>query len=474
MASPGIIGVTLVLYMAVMLWIGRIAHARISSVEDYVLAGRRLGLGLATPTLLATWFGAGTLLVATDQVRAEGMHAAALDPIGAGCCLLLAGWWLAKPLWSMGLLTLPDFYGRVYGPRADRLAAMLMIPGFYGWIAAQFVALAQVVELYLGLSPTVGLPLVAAVGLIYTLVGGMWAVTLTDAVQVALMVLGLFVIGAEVLLELGGGGFGDGVTRFFAEVPAAKLQVLPTGETAAAWMALFAAGALGNLPGQDLTQRIFAARSAEVARSACVIAGLLYLTIGMVPLFIGLAADVLLPGVEDQAILVVLAGHLLHPVLAVLWVVTVVSAVLSTIDSAILAPSTVLAHNLLARGHDDLRVHHGAVVFTTAASLAVAYVGESAWSLLETAYELGLVSLVVPLLGGLWWPGRSERTCLLTMVVGSLVWAAHVGLGEDLLFGSPVPRGLGAAGLASLVFVASGLWDGRRQSAALGTSMPSQ
>ncbi|MCA9712408.1 MAG: hypothetical protein KDK70_41615, partial [Myxococcales bacterium] len=174
-----IVGVSLVLYLGVMVALGAWAQRRVETVEDYVLAGRRLGLGLATPTLLATWFGAGTLLAATDEVRAEGLRAAALDPLGAGVCLVLAGLLVARPLWRMGLLTLPDFYGRRFGPRAERVAALVMVPGYFGWIAAQLVALSEIVDLYLGVPVAWSLPLVAALGAAYTLTGGMWAVTLT-------------------------------------------------------------------------------------------------------------------------------------------------------------------------------------------------------------------------------------------------------------------------------------------------------
>lgn len=457
------VALALLVYLAGMLVLGLVARDRTADVEGYVVAGRRLGLGLATPTLLATWFGAGTLLAATDAVREEGLRAAALDPFGAGLCLVLAGLWIARPLWRMRLLTLPDFYARSYGRRAEVAAGAVMVPGYLGWIAAQLVALSAVVELYLGLPHAVALPLVAVAGVAYTLLGGMWAVTLTDLVQMVLVVAGVLLLGAVTLAELGDGGVVVGWTRLVTDTPADKLAVLPAAGEVLPWVGLLAAGALGNLPGQDLTQRIFAARSEGVAQAACLLAGGLYLTLGCVPLAIGLAADLLLPGEVTEAILPALAHHLLHPGLAVVLVVTVISAVLSTLDSAILAPASVIAHNLWrAPGAEHVGRYRWAVAGVATASFGLASAGQSAWDLLQTAYEASLVGLLVPLLGGLWWPGRSERTALLAIASGTALWAAHLVAGYDTLVGTALPIGLAGLACSALAFVGSGWLDGRR------------
>ncbi len=68
--------------------------------------------------------------------------------------------------------------------------------------------------------------------------------------------------------------------------------------------------------------------------------------------------------------------------------------------------------------------------------------------MLEASYELGLVSLMVPLLGGLYWPA-SERTALATMAVGTVLWGAHLLAGSEVFLGTTVPVGLGATGAAA-------------------------
>jgi len=419
----------IVLYISVMYGIAWLARRRITTAEDYIVAGRRLPFSLAWMTLLATWFGAGTLLTATDEVRREGLHAAALDPLGAGLCLILAGIFVAGPMWRMQLLTLPDFFRRKYGRTAEVLSAAIMVPSYFGWIAAQFVALAGILELYFGLDPRIGIAVVAIVGGGYTVMGGMWSVTLTDSVQISLVLVGVVVLGLVVFGQLGDGSFAAGLARLPAELPAHKLDWIPTADLQAftGWVAVLAIGALGNLPGQDLLQRIFAARSQRVAQGACLFAGVAYLAFGMIPVALGLGANLVDSG-ADRSVLPILANAFLSPPVAIVFVVAVFSAVLSTIDSAIIAPSSVLAQNVLgpALGADPLRLNRWATVIVTAGSLLVAYAGESAYSLLESAYAATLVGLLVPMMFGLYTRPRHPASAVASILLGTGIWLVHL------------------------------------------------
>lgn len=466
-----ILAVTVVAYAALMLAIGWWARGKVETSEDFLVAGRRLPLILAAPTLLATWFGAGTLLTATDEVRAGGLRMAALEPFGAGLCLILAGLLLAPKLWRMRLLTLGDFYRRRFGVRAERWSAALMVPSYFGWIAAQYVALAGMLEISFGLPVSIGLVLVAALGVAYTLLGGMWSVTATDAVQILLVILGLFALAWAVLTELGGPV--PGLRQIWAALPADKRIVIPHEDATAllGWLGVLAIGALGNLPGQELAQRMFAARSERTAVWACHLAGLAYLSVGLIPLGIGLAAELLAPGAPEQSTLTTLAQLFLSPGMAVIFTLVLMSAVLSTIDSAILSPASVLAQNLVwpvwrerlePRGWTQLRVNRACVAIVGGGALITAYLGEDAYALLEDAYALGMVSLLVPLLLGLHSERGGEQAALLAMALGTGAWLLHLAAGTQQFLGGwwpsawvALPVGLSCAGLALVGYLAA-------------------
>jgi Na+/proline symporter len=438
-------------YVLVMFIISYIAQKRIANVDDYVVAGRRLPLMLASATLLATWFGAGTLLTATDKVREDGVTGATLDPIGAGFCLLFVGIFFAAPLWRMKLRTLPDFFRIRFDVRSEVTASILMIPPYMGWIAAQFMALGGMLHLFFGIPLNVGVAIVALVGVGYTLMGGMWAVTLTDALQVLILIIGLTIMSIVILHTLGIGDLSAGWQRLMSQPPD-RLQLIPTASVAAfaGWLSVFCAGSLGNIPSQDVMQRVFSSRSSNVARNACIIAGVLYLLIGMMPILVGLAAPLLLPSDSKTATLPLLAKLFMHPALAIVMILTIMSAVLSTIDSAILAPATVLAQNLLKRSPklqkiDELVLNRITVLIIGFASLGVAYLGQSAYSLLESGYELGMVSLMAPLALGMWLKRRSNIGIISSMWVGTIVWMLHQALSIKYFFGissAKLPVGL--------------------------------
>jgi len=469
-----LLGGSILLYVVGMYALGLWARGRIQDATDFLVAGRRLPLSMAWMTLMATWFGAGTLLAATDEIRREGVERAALDPFGAGCCLLLAGLFLARPLWRMGLLTIADFFRRRFGPRAEVISALILVPSYFGWVAAQFVALAGMLELVFGLDLRIGLVLVALVGMGYTWLGGMWSVTLTDVVQISLVLFGLIVLSISALTQLstslgpsdplGDGSTWSGLRIVLERTPPEKLRPIPLEslEALAAWVGIFCVGALGNLPGQDLMQRVFSAKSERVASRACLIAGTVYLSFGLLPILLGLVANLIFPDQLDRAVLPALAGLFLSPPLAVIFTVAVLSAVLSTIDSAILSPSSVLAQNVLERWNrgriSSLALNRFCVVLVTAASLFMAYLGESAYALLEDAYELVLVALFVPLVLGIYLaPSRSGRPAVASMLTGFGLWLAHEIAGWGLFLEPWLYEGQGLALPSSLAITVASL-----------------
>ncbi len=455
-----LLGITIIIYLIVMYVIGYIAERNIHNVEDFIVAGRHLPLSLAWMSILATWFGAGTMLTASDEVRKGGLQKAALDPLGCGFCLLIAGMFVAAPMWRMNLLTVPDFFRRKFGPKAELISSCILVPSYFGWVAAQFTALADVLKMFFRIPSAWGVFLVAVVGTGYTIMGGMWSVTLIDAVQIILVIAGLLVMAAVVLLKLGNGDLWAGLERIGAETDPNMLIVIPTSDAVAlmGWIGVFAIGALGNIPGQDLLQRVFASNSERTAKRACYVAGVLYLLIGVIPLLLALAGNLLFPQSMDQRILPTMTQAFLHPVLAVVFLLALLSAVLSTIASAILSPAAVMAQNIIPRfgEADTLKSNRLSILFVALCSVVLAYLGESAYELLEEAYLLTLVGMFVPLMIGLYSFPKSGRAAIASMLVGMGLWVVHFAMGWET-FLEPLPGFSGWQLPFSLAATASGL-----------------
>ncbi|MCA9716695.1 MAG: hypothetical protein KC468_18630 [Myxococcales bacterium] len=422
MSQP--LAIAIFVYLALILALSLWARARIHDAEDYIVAGRRLPLALTLPTVLATWFGAGTLLATTDEVRVTGLRVTALEPYGAALALVLVGLFYARPLWEARLLTVQDYFARSFGPRVERVAALYTI-GYLGWIATQLVGLAGILEVFFAIPQPVGIVLVAAVATAYTLMGGMWSVTLTDALQMGLALVGLVWLGVEVLGALGGGvAAAERITR---ELPAEALVMIPRESAAEllTWIDLLLSGTVALIASQDLLQRVFAARSAAVARRACVSAGVLYALLGSVAVLIGLSSPLVLGDGVTSSILAHVAQRLLSPGPLVLFMLTVLSLVLSTLDSALLAPATVLAQNLLrpllgARA-SVLTLTRLSVLGFGVASAALALAGERAFTLLSSSYALGVAPFLL-LSFAMWRAPRREASGLALLLLGLTTW----------------------------------------------------
>ena len=421
------IAIALAVFFAVLFALAFWASRRIESEVDFIVAGRRMPGWVSFSTLLATWFGAGSLLISADAVYAEGVIVTALEPFGVTTCLLLAAMFLVKRLRREEVLTVADIIGSRFGRTAEVLLAVYSF-SYIGWIAAQLIGLGGMVHLFLGIDMTSAIVVVAVVLTLYTLMGGMWSVAITDVFQLVLLAVGLIYLSASVFSVLGQGSVVNGVTELFARTDPAALDWFPTDnvDQFVYWLGLYIVGALGSLSAQDLAQRIFGAKSTAVAQRACTAAALVYIPLAILPVLLGLAARLLLDE-NASSVIPALASQFLSPTVAVIFILTIAAAVTSTIDSAMLAPASTLAQNLLrpmlGGRIPTLLLVRMCVVVISLASVAAALSGTRALDLLQGSYALGIPPLVV-VMGALYQRTFYAAAAIVTLVAGLLLWAS--------------------------------------------------
>ncbi|MCA9206470.1 MAG: hypothetical protein KDA59_25630, partial [Planctomycetales bacterium] len=155
---------------------------------------------------------------------------------------------------------------------------------------------------------------------------------------------------------------------------------------------------------------------------------------------------------NPQGILGTLAHEFLSPMLKAVFVVSLISIIVSTATSAVLSPATVLAHNLFGRftsfGRRPLLMERTAVLLVVIGSVVMAYTGETILGLLETSVATVLVGLFVPLVVGIYGRRHRERAALLAMLLGIGVWAGRELLEAILL---PPAEDVAAADYPALV-----------------------
>ena len=148
--------VAIVGYVLVQFAIGTWVSRRMASEADYILAGRRLGVGLVTFSVFATYFGAEAIVASGGAVYENGLAGALVDPVGYAAAIIIVGVFFARALWSRGLTTFADLFRQRYSAGVERLVVVVLLPGSVIWAAAQVRAFGQVMESQLRDGPQVG------------------------------------------------------------------------------------------------------------------------------------------------------------------------------------------------------------------------------------------------------------------------------------------------------------------------------
>lgn len=408
-------------YIVLQLGLGFLLSRRIHTEADYLLAGRRLGLSISVLTLFSTWFGAEACLGAAGVIYQEGLSGSVADPFAYGICLLLMGLFFAVPLWKRNLTTLADFFRQRYAPSVAQLAAVLMIPSSLLWAASQMRAFGQVLSASSHLDISVAITLSAAVVVIYTISGGLWADAITDVVQGLMLIVGLTSLFVVVLMQ-------TTPEHLSIAFTAERLNLFQSGsilQQLEAWLVPIC----GSVVAQELVARALAAKSAHVASRSALIASALYMLFGTIPVLLGLLGIALLPNLSDAEKLLPIAAHTyLPPVLYVLFIGALFSAILSTVDSTLLAASALLAHNVILPMRPDMsetakvRINRlGVGLFGIAAYCLALYVS-SIHELVKLASAIGSAGVFVVVAVGLFSPLGQKYSATVALLAGALVW----------------------------------------------------
>ncbi len=408
--------------------IGYWASRRVKTAGDFMLAGRSLPILLSSSALFATWFGSETVFGASSEFLQGGLYAVIEDPFGAALCLILFGVFFARKLYTMNLLTLGDFFKVRYGPRTELLSSALMAPPYVGYIAAQLVAMGLILNVVSGVDVWVGVVASAVVVTFYTYIGGMWAISITDFVQSIIIVVGLVVLAVVLSNKAGGVG------AVFSEVHPDTFRFLPQAEwrDVTAYFAAWSVLGLGSIPSQDVFQRAMSSGSANTAVKSCYYAAGLYLTVAMLPLFISLCTKHLYPeqvNGDTQLTLPMMVLNYTHPVVQILFFGSLLSAIMSTTSSAILAPAAIFSENLVRplsgqrfNDHQMLWLTRGSVLLFSALATVMACVRTNIYELVGESSVLSMVTLLAPLAFGVYWRRANAAGAMFSMTVGFAAW----------------------------------------------------
>lgn len=422
----------LLVYVVLQLLLGVWVSRRIRTEDDYLVAGRSLGPIMATASIFATWFGAETCVGAAGEVYRHGLSAISSDPFGYGLCLLLFGLVFAAPLWSQKLTTLADLFRTRFSPGVERLVALLLIPGSLLWASAQIRAFGHVLSASGGISPQVGIGLAALLAVTYTSFGGLLADAYADLIQGSVLIVCLVALAVAVVSGTGG------LSPTWETLTSAPRAVEAPAQGGLVTLNAWAVPVLGSLFAQELVARTSASRSRAVARRSALVAACAYLLIGCIPVLLGAIAHHTLPDADPEQVLATLAQKHLPKAGYIIFAGALVSAILSTVDSALLVCGSLVSHNLSSLVVGELPDRHrlwlarASVVTLSVVAYLLARSADSVHALVQSASAFGSAGVLVAGTFGLFTRqgGRlSAYAALLSGVLG-YVYAEYVAQSE--------------------------------------------
>ena len=317
-------------YFVLVLLAGLAFSRRMKNLEDFFLASRNLSAGLIFLSLTASWFGATSILVSTDEAMRTGLSAFWIMGVPAVFTVLILVFFLARPLQRLPIMTIPDLVELRYGRLVRHLASGLIIWYMVLLAASQMVALGQFLKMFLGLSYLAGLGLATAVVLLYSTTGGLRSVVFTDVVQFFLLVAGT----AGLVIWLGGRWSGTAIADIAVRSGKAGYFDLfhNLEENALIAFSFILAWTISPIA----LQRIQAARGVREARTGLfATAGMLFLLYAFVT-FVGMASILIFSGqpLSHPLVSEIIASKVGLRFGGVLFV-GVLAAILSTMDTAI-------------------------------------------------------------------------------------------------------------------------------------------
>jgi sodium/proline symporter len=348
-----VILVSLIAYKLVLIGIGFWAASRIHDEADFLLGSRKLGPWVAGLSYAASTSSAWLLLGYSGFVFTFGVGALWMVPgIWAGYVIMWA--WFgprireesAAHAWVTPTQFLCANTDARSAHRIAALASALIAFCFIFYIAAQFDAAATAFVTNFNMGSTSSLLLGASIILVYCLLGGFWAASVTDTLQAVVMMLAALLVPAFAVIEAGGPlnilqnlANGDGA---FLDPTAGHGGFLLLGMVLG-----FAGIGLGTLGQPQLLARLMAVRGERERRLGFAIAFTWGVTVYIGMTWLALAARSLAVEVgQGEQLFYLLAGELLPPMLAGIVIAAVLSAVMSTVDSLLLAASAAVAHDL--------------------------------------------------------------------------------------------------------------------------------
>ena len=387
-------------YFSGMIAIGVVSRRKVRGADDFFVAGRRGSSWLITGSLVATIVGGSATVGMAGLGFTRGLTGAWW--LLVGCIgLVVLGLFFAEKVRGFGLYTLPELVEKQYDRRSALAGSVLIVVAWVGIIAAQIVASGTILSV-LGIgSPVLWMVISTVVFVVYSVLGGQYAVIRTDVFQIGTIFAGIF--GGLALLLSRLGGLAGLKASLSPEQFAFPLSPQFGGMELTSLLLLVG---LTYVVGPDMYSRLFCARSGKTARTSVFWAALLIVPFAFAITLMGMGASALFPQISPEQALPMVVKEVLPTILGGVVLAALLCAIMSSADTTLLTASTILTVDILKRFKpslsegETLYLSRWGIVGLGTASLILALTIKGVISALLFAYTIYTCGLILPVIAG--------------------------------------------------------------------------
>jgi SSS family solute:Na+ symporter len=426
--------IVIALYFVLLLAVGYYASVKVKGMEDYTIAGRKLGYPVLLGTLIGTAIGAAATVGKAGKAYEVGIGIFfATFSYGIG---LIAFGFIAPTIRRMKIWTIPDALELRYGKLIRVVTACVMVLGVIALFGAQLIAVGLGVTAILGEFGISFFEAILGAGIImilYTVMGGLVAVAYTDVIQTVIML-----VGVGILLPIF-------VTKEVGGAAAAVEYLRPPGGNFWGGMtpAYIASIFLIDIPfcliDPSLWQRASAAKNVETIRNSMFITSGVYFFWSFIAVFLGIMAMHLFPdlpqtaGGVDSAIPREIVWHV-PPLLKGLFLAALMAIMMSTADTALLIAGTTFSRDIVrafrpqTKDRTLLFVARLFIISIGILGVVFALNMKGIFDILLLAFAIFVSGVFVPTMAALFWKKATKAGALVSSIAASVAVVVLYGL----------------------------------------------
>ena len=430
------------LYIAGMLGVGWYGLRLAKTKSDYLVAGRRLGFFMYSGTMSAVVLGGASTVGGVKLGYKFGISGMWLV-VSIGVGILVLHTLFARRLVKLRVYTVGEMLDLRYGGHTSAVSGIVMWGYTLMLTVTSTLAFATIFKVLFNLPNWAGIAVGGSIVVLYSVLGGMWSITLTDIAQFVIKTIGILLILLPVAISSAGGFSGMAAKldeSFFSFTSIG-------GDTIVTYFVIYT---FGLLIGQDIWQRVFTARTPGIATAGGITSGVYCLVYGLAGALIGTAARALYPDIASaQDAFATVVERLLPTGVRGLVLAAALSAMMSTASGALIACSTTTTSDLLTKlglkkSDGDVHRNRIATLVLGLVAIGIAMIVDDVVNALTIAYDILVGGLLVAIVGALVWKRGTRQGAYASMIAGTVFVIAFMFI-DGVEANTPIYWGLGAS-----------------------------